>query len=315
MKQTISVLFLSLLFLLILLPLMVVMFSNCVSVKTEIRLFLTGENRVITLELEEYIKGVVAAEMPANFHVEALKAQAVAARTVTVKRMKRFGGPGYSRKPEADLSDDFRESQAWLSKRELRKKWGLWGFSKNWARISRAVEETRGMILTYQGRPIDAVYHSTSGPRTENACDLWGVDYPYLQSVVCPYCRHSLRYSEVKTVSLATLQEKLGLTDALKASGGWKLLRVETRTAGGRIKRFRLGEERLRGEDFRLKVGLNSANFQYRISGNSIRFQTIGYGHGVGMCQYGADGMAKVGRSFQQILTYYYQGVKLKRLK
>ncbi|HHU51972.1 MAG TPA: stage II sporulation protein D [Firmicutes bacterium] len=313
MKQAITGLFLSLFFLLILLPLLLVIFHDCSRQKISVGLYLTAKNKVVMVELEEYVKGVVAAEMPANFHEEALKAQAVAARTVTVKRLKRFGGRGYADKAEADFSDDFRDGQAWLSRKELRKKWGFWGFQRNWAKIAQAVEETKGMILTYEGRPIDAVYHSTSGPRTENAEDLWGVGYPYLQSVACPYCQHSRRYVEEIAIPRPILQERLGIANGLPA--GALPFRVIETTAGGRIKRLRVGTKSFRGEDFRLKLGLNSANFQCRVSGDTVYFRTTGYGHGVGMCQYGADGLAKAGRNFQQILSYYYQGTEIKKIK
>lgn len=315
MKQAISGLFLSLFFLLILLPLFLVMFHGCSGQEISVRLYVTAEKKVVTMELEEYVKGVVAAEMPANFHLEALKAQAVAARTVTVKRMRRFGGRGYAGDQAADFSDDFRDVQAWLGKKELRKKWGFWGFSKNWAKISQAVEETQGMILTYQDRPIDAVYHSTSGPRTENAEEIWGVGYPYLKSVACPYCQHSRRYIEETVIPCTVFRERLALAGFPQVSANSRPIRTTELTSGGRIKRLQVGEESFRGEDFRLKLGLNSANFQYKFTGDGFHFRTIGYGHGVGMCQYGADGLAKAGRDFQRILTYYYQGTSIKKIK
>lgn len=315
MKQAISGLFLSLFFLLILLPFFLVMFHRCSGQEIKVRLYVTAEKKVVTMELEEYVKGVVAAEMPANFHLEALKAQAVAARTVTVKRLRRFGGRGYTGEQTADFSDDFRDVQAWFDKKELRKKWGFRGFSKNWAKISQAVEETQGMILTYQDRPIDAVYHSTSGPRTENAEDIWGVGYPYLQSVACPYCQHARRYIEETVIPWTVFQERLALSGFLPVSADARPIKIMELTSGGRIKRLQVGEESFGGEDFRRRLGLNSANFQYEFTGDSLHFRTVGYGHGVGLCQYGADGLAKAGRDFQWILSYYYQDTSIKKIR
>lgn len=315
MRQAISGLFLSLVFLLLILPLILIVGPRFSGKGISVHLYLTEKKKIITVPLEEYIKGVVAAEMPAQFHPEALKAQAVAARTVTIKRLKRFGGRGCKVSPKADFSDDFRDGQAWLSRQELVKKWGFWGYRRNWARISRAVEETAGLILTYQGVPIDAVYHSTSGPRTENSEEVWGVYYPYLRSVECPYDKHSPRYTETKVITFSELHSKLGLAFSVPAGAGSALIRIHSLTGGGRVKELTVGGKIMRGEDFRLALGLKSSRFKYETGRDYIRFTTVGYGHGVGMCQYGADGMAKVGKNFCDILLYYYRGVEIKRLK
>ena len=171
MGTTLGRIFLSLFTLLFIVPILLVRCQPRAEGGTGIlvRLHRVDQRRTYIMDLEEYLKGVVAAEMPAAFHPEALKAQAVAARTVTVRRLLRYGGKGSKYDPSADFSDDPVEGQAWLSQRDLRRRWGWRAYSANWAKVSRAVEETKGLILTYQGRPIDAVYHSTSGPRTEAA--------------------------------------------------------------------------------------------------------------------------------------------------
>lgn len=280
-----------------------------------VRLYRTEEKKVVTMELDDYVKGVIAAEMPASFHPEAMKAQAVAARTVAVSRVRRFGGRGCKESPEADFSDDYRVDQAWLSQSELQKRWGLLAYKKNWAKITQTVKDTTGLIITYQGRPIDAVYHSTSGPRTENSEDVWGKYYPYLRSVACPYCQHSPRYTEEKVMTLEEFRARLKLQNISIAASSKTLLRVSGVTEGGRVKEVTVGGRIFRGEEFRPILDLKSSRFKYEIGSGLIYFQTTGYGHGVGMCQYGADGMAAEGKDFRQILRYYYQGVEFARLR
>jgi stage II sporulation protein D len=312
MKQTFCGLFLFLVILVLLLPLILI---KCDTKPKGIivRLYLKNENKIIPLELEEYIKGVVAAEMPAKFHLEALKAQAIAARTVTVKRLKHFGGPGYQAVQGADLSDDVNDSQAWLGKADLLKKWGLFNYYTYWRKISRAVEETSGLIITYEGKPVDAVYHSTSGPKTENSEEVWGVFQPYLRSVQCPFDKHSPRYFEEKTFPLLELQSRLGL-DTYSPSSGDSFIRIINYTASGRVKNIKIGGRVYQGKELRSLLGLNSTFFTCQISDQKVVFKTIGYGHGVGLCQYGADGLAELGKDYKEIIHYYYQGVEIRKL-
>ncbi|HBL37308.1 MAG TPA: stage II sporulation protein D [Firmicutes bacterium] len=312
MKQAIGGLFLFLFALLCLLPLFLV---KCAPVPADlgVRLYLVEEKRTITIELEEYIKGVVAAEMPANFHPEALKAQAVAARTVTVRRLKRFGGSGYPAVAGADLSNDVNDSQAWLNKKQLIAKWGLWAYYRNWRKIADAVEATAGLVISYDGRPIDALYHSTSGPRTANAEEVWSASVPYLKSIPCSFCHHSPRYQQEKAFSSAEFLSALGLAGPL-ATGGVSL-RIVDRTASGRVKTVQIGAYQYTATEVRSRLGLASTNFTVQLRDGKIIFTTIGYGHGVGLCQYGADGLAKEGKTFQEILHYYYQAVEIKKLR
>ncbi len=313
MKQAAGVFFLSLFFLVLLVPFFLTRCYREPRPEIPVRLYLTGKGKVITLDLEDYLVGVVAAEMPASFHPEALKAQAVAARTLTVKKMRIFGGSGCKAHPQADLSDDFRESQAWLSRQDLIKKWGFWEYLKNQARIEEAVKATAGLVLTYNGEIIEAVYHSTSGPRTENAEEIWGDYYPYLRSTECPFGQHSPRYQEEKFIPYPEFWAKLG--DGFSPGAGPPALRILEYTAGGRVKTISVEGQPLRGETFRSRLGLNSSRFTFQMLKEGILFQTVGYGHGVGLCQYGADGMARQGWDFRSILKYYYRGVEIVRLK
>lgn len=323
MGTTLGRIFLSLFTLLFIVPILLVRCQPRAEGGTGIlvRLHRVDQRRTYIMDLEEYLKGVVAAEMPAAFHPEALKAQAVAARTVTVRRLLRYGGKGSKYDPSADFSDDPVEGQAWLSQRDLRRRWGWRAYSANWAKVSRAVEETKGLILTYQGRPIDAVYHSTSGPRTEAAQDVWGRAVPYLQSVACPYDRHSPRYRQTVRFTPGELARRLGVrlpgqgvAGTLPVATGGQGVQVLERSSGGRAKLIRAGDVIFRGEEFRRRLGLRSTHLALWESKGHVLIETVGYGHGVGLCQYGADGMARQGADFRRILQHYYKGVEIRRL-
>lgn len=282
-----------------------------------IRVYLVDQDQTVTMDLEEYVKGVVAAEMPAEFALEALKAQAVAARTYAVKQMAAFGGPGLSGHPGADVSTAPQYGQAWLSETQLRQRWGPFNYYRYWQKISQAVEATRGLVITYQGEPINAVFHSTSGERTADAREVWGTDVPYLKSVPCHWDQQSPRYRDAKEYTLAELEEKLGpetgvLAAARSGNGTWA--QVISYTSSGRVDKIRLGTKTFAGTQVRERLGLRSANFTWELVGDKVVFHTIGYGHGVGLCQYGANGMAKEGRTYQEILKYYYTGVAIQPL-
>lgn len=282
----------------------------------KVNVYLHEEDRIAEMDLEEYLAGVIAAEMPAEFHIEALKAQAVAARTFAVKNMVAFGGAGYAEKPGADITTDFRQpqGQAWLSEEKMKIRWGAAGFQKYWPKIKQAVEETRPFIVVFQGKPINAVYHSTSGEKTASAKEVWGYDFPYLRSVVCQWDKQSPRYLDVKPYSLAELDKRLG-TDAktMAASTGGQVAQILDKTESGRVDKVRIGNTVFDGKQVREKLGLRSNLFSIRQSEAGLEFITTGYGHGVGLCQYGANGMAKEGKTYKDILTYYYQGVSIEK--
>jgi len=281
-----------------------------------IKVYVASQDQIIQLSLETYVKGVVAAEMPAEFELEALKAQAVAARTYAVKNMALFGGSGLSGHEGADVSTDQRQGQAWVSCEELKKRWGEVAYNRYWDKISQAVEGTRGIIAVYNGEPINAFFHSTSGDRTASAKEVWGIDYPYLQSVASPWDQKSPRYLETKEYSYVELEARLGPEAGVMAAvqGGNGIVQIIDRTDSGRVNKIRLGSKTLSGIELRQKLELRSSNFTVETTGDKVLFKTIGYGHGVGMGQYGANGMAKEGKTYQQILSYYYTGIALKNI-
>lgn len=261
----------------------------------EIKLYLNKSDEVIKLELEEYLVGTVAAEMPASFNLEALKAQAVCARTYALRKL--MYAPKYPR--QADLSDDIRSCQAYVTSATY----------ENWQpelvqKIRRAVRETRGEIMLYDNQPIDALYHSTCGGETESALNGWAKEVPYLQSVKCRYCRGTKHYQETSSISWQHVINSWGTKD----------IKVLTRTSTGRVKKLKIGSTEISGEQFRQKLSLPSTWFYLEPARDALIIRTYGYGHGSGMCQYGANGMANAGKNYKQILGTYYKNISYYRI-
>jgi len=280
-----------------------------------VRVYVHETGETVRVPLEEYLVGVVAAEMPASFPLEALKAQAVCARTWIAQRMF-AGGVANSRHPGADACDDPRHGQGYLSREKLRARWGALEYYRYYYRIRKAVRETGGQVLTHEGELIDPVYHASCGGKTEKAADVWKLDVPYLQSVLCPYCEDPYP-GEAKTFTLKQVGELLGAgADAVPAGAGSAgVLQVVEKTAAGRPKTVRLAGKSIPAGVVRAYLGLRSTNFTWEIDGEKITFYTAGHGHGVGLCQYGAKGFARRGYDFQEILQHYYRDVELTRVK
>ena len=281
-----------------------------------IRVFLAEENKIVTMPLEDYLVGVVAAEMPAGFHSEALKAQAIAARTYALKRINHFGKGVNDSHTKAHICTSPKHCQGWLDDGEMKKKWGRWGYWKYQGKILSAVQDTSGQVITYQRELIDPVYHSTCGGKTENAEDIWTYPLPYLKSVSCKWDRESTKYQAKTLISFQELRDKLGADlEVYPVSGlSGQQLQVSEKTAGGRIKSLKVGGTVLSGTEFRRRLSLNSTNFTWAFRDEGVEFSTTGYGHGVGLCQYGANGMAKEGKPAQEIIKYYYQGVRIEKI-
>lgn len=263
-----------------------------------IKVYRSDLKQIVEMNLEDYVKGVVSAEMPVSFELSALKAQAIAARTYVLKRIE--DGKG-------SVSTDFNLAQDWASKERLKEKWGEGNYLAYWQKISQAVEETGGLVLTYQGKLINAYYHSTCGGKTESGEEVFKHSLPYLKSVSCSWDTRSPRYQEQKEFDVAQLKQLLGVPQNKQLN-----LKVLATTKGKRIKTINVGNKAMEAIDFRKILGLRSTRFSWMVKGKKIYFTTIGNGHGVGLCQYGADGLAKQGKSCQEILEYYYSGVKIR---
>lgn len=274
-----------------------------------ITLYAKSERKIYSTNLENYLVGVVAAEMPANFALEALKAQAVAARTIAVQRLRRYGGRG-TEHPGVDFTDDPSENQAWESTAQLKTKWGIDNFNTYYQKIRLAVEQTAGIIMIYQNRPIDAVFHSTCSVGTADAREVWHHSVPYLQSTNCGFDYDSPHYQSSVNIRWTELSEMFGIP-----SGTSFQIRIRQRSSLGRVLWISVGNKLYSGEDFRKMLHLNSTLFSCSLNKSRVFFKVIGYGHGVGMCQYGAEGMAKHGWNYHQILSHYYRGIKFYKIK
>jgi len=281
-----------------------------------VALYLNSTKKIENTPLEEYVKGVVAAEMPASFDMEAIKAQAVAARTYVYTRWKQAGGSGCSLHPEADVCDDPTHCQAWITKGEMLKKWGIFSYYHYYSKINQAVNSTAGMVLLYEGKPIDPLFFSTSNGKTENSEDVWENYVPYLRSVISPGEETSPRFLEIKQISVDDIVKKLRqkwpdlIIDSKNPERQWKVLETST---GGRIKIMQMGNKVIKGTEFRQLFDLNSTDIKWERTGSSIKFTCVGFGHGVGMSQYGANAMAKNGSTYVDILKHYYTGVEIKK--
>lgn len=270
----------------------------------EIPVLLHDENRVVNMSLEEYCVGVLAGEMPASFEPEALKAQAMAARTFTIRQYLAMG----KHDGKAAVCTDYHCCQAWQSDEALREKWGK-DYEKNLTKIRRAVADTEGMIITYENEPISAVYHSTCGDKTEAAGDYWQSDVPYLKSVDCGYDNDAPKLHTEAFFSYGDLAKRLGVGEEAVAA-----MAPVAYSDSGRVKDVAVGEKHISGVDLREQLQLASTNFTIEKKEGGIAFQVQGYGHGVGLCQYGANGMAKAGFTGEEIVKRYYTGVDIKNI-
>jgi len=282
----------------------------------KIKVYINELNTIEEMDLEEYVKGVVAAEMPAEFEIEALKAQAIAARTYAYGRYKKIYIPDDALNKGADVCTDHSHCQAWISKSDAMNGWDSINAYKYWNKIENAVNSTKGVIILYNDEIIDPVFHSNSGGKTENAEDVWpGEIIPYLRSVESSGETDNDEY--INTVNI----EKKDFLSKIKAaypditineSSVLSDIKIIDYTEGGRVNNIKIGSVTLRGTEFREIFDLKSANFKIEYGGGEkIKITTYGNGHGVGMSQWGANYLAKNGGSYEEILKYYYKGVEL----
>ncbi|MDF2883861.1 MAG: stage sporulation protein [Clostridiaceae bacterium] len=284
----------------------------------EIQVYLTKENKIINISLEEYIRGVVAAEMPAEFSIEALKAQAVAARTFAAAHMGCFGGTKYKDANGADVVDTV-QCQVYMDKDSRFKAWPEKSRGEYWNKITEAVKSTAGEILTYNGELVmEPYYFAVSSGKTESSKDVFSVDIGYLKSVSSPGDENARNFKTVETIKLNDFANKVNnmYPNAKLSINNIKkqVLILSTSSVGG-VKSIKLGQTTITGPEFRTLFSLNSSNFTLTYNNNTVIITCKGYGHGVGMSQWGANYMAKSGSSYSEILTHYYQGVKIEKLK
>ena len=270
---------------------------------TIIRVKRISTENIEFLPLEEYIVGVLAGEMPIYFEKEAFKAQAVAARSYALKRIE------YNKDNDYDVVDSII-NQVYLDNNYLKSAWGS-DYTENINKLREVVNETSLEYLAYDGEVIDALFFSTSNGYTETASMVFDIDLPYLQSVKSSWDeKTSSAFRSVTTIPIEDFYNKLNLeySDSLD-------VKILKRSSTNRIISLSINGIEFTGKTLYDKLGLKSTDFSLKKDGNNIVVSTVGYGHGVGMSQYGAEGMAEEGYDYKDILKYYYTGTTIKKIE
>lgn len=262
--------------------------------KSEIITLKRSNGSTINIELEEYLIGVVAAEMPASFNIEALKAQAIAARTYALKA-----------KENGITLTDTVSTQVYKDNNELKKIWQN-SFDTYYNKVKKAVNSTEGLVMYYNNSLINAFYHSTSNGYTEDATAVFG-SYPYLKSVDSSVDKNVSSYLKTVTLSYKAFSDKLGIPITSVST-----ISLE-RNNSNRISKIIIDNNTYDGVKFRTLLGLRSTDFDITLNEENIKITTRGYGHGVGMSQYGAHEYGKLGWSYSKILKHYYSGITIKK--
>ena len=257
-------------------------------------------NQITELPFEDYIKGVVAGEMPATFELEALKAQAVASRSYAMYQMTA------TKDKEYDVVNT-TANQVYLTDDELKENWKE-EYPEKINKIKTAIAETSGEYLTYQGQIVNAMFFSTSVGQTENSEEVFVSALPYLRSVDSKWDQQSPAYTDTYTFDLKEFYTKLNLPYNQTLT-----IEVTEKTSTGRTKKLKINGQELNGRDFASKLSLRSNYFTVVQNNDKVTITTKGFGHGVGMSQYGANGMAKEGYKYDQILKHYYQNTEIKK--
>lgn len=252
---------------------------------------------ISSINLEEYIIGVVAAEMPASFNEEALKAQAIASRTYASYKMKKNSS-------KYDVATNVTD-QSYITIEEMKNKWKD-DFNKYHEKIKNAVNDTKGKIMYYDGEIVEAYYFAMSNGYTEYSSLVFSEDREYLQSVESSYDNNNLKNFEVtKEFTKEEICQKLSIS-----CGSLTFTNI-IRSSTNRVNYITVNGVEYKGTVFRNKLGLRSTDFELKEENNKILITTKGYGHGVGMSQYGANGMANDGYTYEEILKYYYKNIKI----
>ena len=263
---------------------------------------LAEDGQVVQMALDEYLTCVLLCEMPVYFEEEALKAQSVVARTYIIRASR-----GAAKHEQAAVCTQSSCCQGFLAVEEYL---AAGGQQEDIQHIRDLILETDGQVLTYEGNLIEATYFSCSGGSTEDAVAVWGTDVPYLRSVASPGEENAAHYTDTVTFSPADFASKLGITLSGEASDWFGNV---TYTAGGGVAAMEIGGQAFTGTELRKLLNLRSTAFDMTAVDGAIMVVTRGFGHRVGMSQYGADAMAKTGSNYKEILSYYYQGTQLEQ--
>lgn len=280
-----------------------------------IKVYITDKKKILDMDMEEYITGVVAAEMPAAFDEEALKSQAVAARTFAVNHILYKGCSKYE---GVDICDS-THCQVYKSKEEMIKSWPKECSEEYWNKIRNAVKSTKGEVISYNGELIQyPQYFAISSGNTEDAIEVFAIeDAPYLKSKESKGEEIAPKYSSNVKISIRDFVHKLNSfypKAQLRENNVKDNVSIKSRTQGGSVKEIKIGNIIISGSKFREIFNLNSANFNLKFYNNEIIITCLGYGHGVGMSQWGANVKAKDGMNYREILSYYYEGTKIQKI-
>ena len=269
---------------------------------TYIRVKRMKNNEIEKIPLEEYIVGVLAGEMPINFDIEALKAQAVASRSYALKRME------YNKDKDYDVVDSIL-NQVYLDDNYLRDAWGN-SYVKNINKLRKVVNSTIDEYLEYNNSIVDALFFSTSNGFTEDSSNIFNFECEYLKSVDSPWDKDvSSAYLTTKTMNLTEFYKKLNIPYSKNLN-----IEIKKRSSTNRILLLSINNVEFKGTDVYNKLSLRSTDFTIELQGDNVSITTKGYGHGVGLSQYGALGMAKEGYNYVEILNHYYQNTKITKL-
>lgn len=271
-----------------------------------------SKNTIEKMDIETFLYGVVASEMSSDFSEEALKAQAIAARTYIIYKMENNMTQGHN---GADICTNSNHCQAYASYDELKNKKGDEWMKNSYPKIKQAVDDTKGHILTYDDKAILPLYFSTSGGKTENSEEVFSEQYPYLKSVSSPYEEQSPRYyteTKISKYKFVNALNKSYSNISLSVDNLINQIKVLERTNAGSVKTIQIGDKKISGRNIRTLFGLNSSNFDIGFENDTVVFKVKGYGHGVGMSQWGAEGMAQKNYKYYDILCHYYTGIEIK---
>ena len=267
-----------------------------------VRVKRTNTNQIDTVPLEEYVMGVLAGEVPISFNMEALKAQAVASRSYVMYQMIKNKDNDY------DVVDTTL-NQVYLDDNHLKQVWGN-NYNEYKEKIKDAVSKTAYQYITYNGELAEALFFSTSSGYTENSEDVFISSVPYLRSVASPYDAISPAFNNVVDFTYDIFCNLLGIKYTTDIN-----VEILSQTPNGRINSIKINEKNFSGSDVASLLGLKSSNFSINFSDGKVYITTKGFGHGVGMSQYGAEGMAEQGFTYDQILKHYYTGVEIEKIK
>lgn len=299
-------------------------FAGKVELPDEIEVWLQEEGRTVNVDFEEYVACVTASEMPSDFHEEALRAQSVAARTYAAAKIQKYGSRGPAEHPQAPVCDTVH-CQVYRSESRLEEIHGQSWMRSGWEKVCKAADFTSGELLYYQGELVSQpLFFSSSGGQTENSEDVFVSAVPYLISVSSPYEEEASHRNEETVFTVREFKKKLEEAFPEEEFGTVSRtdIKILSRTSGGRVDKMQIGDVILRGTQVRTALGLSSSLFSISFREGSgwnagsdakteIVFTSDGSGHGVGMSQYGADGMGKKGYNYKEILKHYYSGTEI----